>query len=316
VLARLASAREYRVQESAEFVATYTDNLAASLHIVQLLADSATRSPLARSHAHLLRALIELAAGRPQAARAEFGHAGAGDTSLAIAYEAWFASVSALQAPDSQMRRIQRDLRDWSASPSETRAPAWTRMPSSLYPQVRTYLLGITSARLGENKVALRYAGVLEQASKPAGSAGLLSDLGLEIRALNLAAQGDTVSAVATIERAGNRLTYHYETSALHRRFFGRFLRAELLFAVRRDGEALGWYESLAAFPAPEFVLLAPAYLRMGEIHERRGDTAQAVEYYSRFVARWKDCDPELRPLVDDVRRRLARLRNTRTTAG
>ena len=57
-----------------------------------------------------------------------------------------------------------------------------------------------------------------------------------------------------------------------------------------------------------EFVFLAPAYLREGEIYESAKQPARAVEYYSRFIARWKTCDLELRPLVDDARRRIARL--------
>jgi len=47
---------------------------------------------------------------------------------------------------------------------------------------------------------------------------------------------------------------------------------------------------------------------RLGELYEERGDTAQAVEYYNRFVDLWNDADPELQPIVRDVRERLARL--------
>ena len=34
----------------------------------------------------------------------------------------------------------------------------------------------------------------------------------------------------------------------------------------------------------------------------------KAGHYYARFVELWKDCDPELRPQVDEARRRLAKL--------
>jgi serine/threonine-protein kinase len=53
---------------------------------------------------------------------------------------------------------------------------------------------------------------------------------------------------------------------------------------------------------------LAPAYKRLGELYDRRGDHGKAKEYYARFVALWKDCDPELRPQVETARRRLAEL--------
>ena len=47
---------------------------------------------------------------------------------------------------------------------------------------------------------------------------------------------------------------------------------------------------------------------RLGELHEARGDTTKAREFYARFVELWKDCDAELRPQIDSVRARLARL--------
>jgi tetratricopeptide (TPR) repeat protein len=44
-------------------------------------------------------------------------------------------------------------------------------------------------------------------------------------------------------------------------------------------------------------------YRRLGELYERQGQKDKARMYYSRFVELWKDCDPELRPEVDEARR-------------
>jgi tetratricopeptide (TPR) repeat protein len=74
-----------------------------------------------------------------------------------------------------------------------------------------------------------------------------------------------------------------------------------------RDQEALGWYSTLG-WRTYEFVLLAQVQLRQGEIYERLGDPAEAIRHYRRFVARWRDADPEHQPLVSDVRARIARL--------
>ncbi len=46
---------------------------------------------------------------------------------------------------------------------------------------------------------------------------------------------------------------------------------------------------------------------RLGELYETR-DPAKAIEYYNRFVDLWADADPELQPVVQEVRRRIARL--------
>jgi tetratricopeptide (TPR) repeat protein len=53
---------------------------------------------------------------------------------------------------------------------------------------------------------------------------------------------------------------------------------------------------------------LAPAYRRLGELYEQRSQRDHALEYYGRFVELWQDADPDLQPLVRDVRQRMARL--------
>jgi len=52
--------------------------------------------------------------------------------------------------------------------------------------------------------------------------------------------------------------------------------------------------------------------LKQAEIYERRGDRAKAAQHYASFIALWKDCDPELRPVVAEAERRLGRLRAVR----
>jgi tetratricopeptide (TPR) repeat protein len=52
----------------------------------------------------------------------------------------------------------------------------------------------------------------------------------------------------------------------------------------------------------------AIAYRRLGSLYEERGDTANAVEYYSRFVDLWAEADAELQPRVSEIRERIASL--------
>ena len=49
-------------------------------------------------------------------------------------------------------------------------------------------------------------------------------------------------------------------------------------------------------------------YRRLGELHEAEGHLADAIKWYQQFVNAWKDGDAWLRPQVDEVRRRIARL--------
>src|SRR5213078_3419516 len=59
---------------------------------------------------------------------------------------------------------------------------------------------------------------------------------------------------------------------------------------------------------------LARAYERAREpdsalaVYEQRGQLDKARDYYGRFVDLWRNADPELQPLVRDVKQRLARL--------
>ena len=52
----------------------------------------------------------------------------------------------------------------------------------------------------------------------------------------------------------------------------------------------------------------AGVYLRLGELYQARGDTSRAASNYARFIAAWRDADPDLQPKVEDARRRLKSL--------
>jgi tetratricopeptide (TPR) repeat protein len=90
----------------------------------------------------------------------------------------------------------------------------------------------------------------------------------------------------------------------------------EIATAYDRAGQAdsaLVTYEQVGSTPDlwgldDNFYTLAPAYRRLGELYEARGDRAKARDYYGRFVDLWKDADTELQPGVRDVRARIGRL--------
>ncbi len=54
--------------------------------------------------------------------------------------------------------------------------------------------------------------------------------------------------------------------------------------------------------------VLGPTYRKLGELYEARGEFAKALEYYVKLAELWKDADPELRPTVDEVLRRIDEL--------
>jgi eukaryotic-like serine/threonine-protein kinase len=82
---------------------------------------------------------------------------------------------------------------------------------------------------------------------------------------------------------------------------------------MQEPDSALIAYERYVTTPyldriASDAFELAPSHKRLGELYEARGNREKAVHHYTRFVELWKDCDPELRPQVTPVRRRLVKL--------
>ncbi len=74
---------------------------------------------------------------------------------------------------------------------------------------------------------------------------------------------------------------------------FERYLATRDLLPRRPEGDPL---------------YLAGVHKRLGELYEEAGDRQRAASHYSTFVELWETADPELQPLVQDVKRRLARL--------
>ncbi len=48
--------------------------------------------------------------------------------------------------------------------------------------------------------------------------------------------------------------------------------------------------------------------LRLGELYEGKGDTANAIDFYGRFVELWKDAEPAQQAKVREIRERIAKL--------
>ena len=103
----------------------------------------------------------------------------------------------------------------------------------------------------------------------------------------------------------------HTLVSPFFARAAARFLRAEMYRELGQYDLAHALYESLGELSPFEIVLLAPAHLRRAQMHERQGENALAAEQYERFIELWRDCDPELRPTVEEAKRGIQRMVKT-----
>jgi len=174
---------------------------------------------------------------------------------------------------------------------------------------LRSYLLGRISAKLGEHDTALRHADELERMGSPADAGSLAQDLAQSVRAHVFAEQGRLEDALRALEAAPRVVPFNRRNASwAFVQPQERFLRAELLSELARPEDALRWYQSVHYWP--KSVLAGPSHLRQGEIHDLLGRPEQAIEQYRRFVDLWRDCDPDLRPLVEGAERALQRLTN------
>jgi len=200
------------------------------------------------------------------------------------------AAQAFVNPTDSELVELRRGLDDSAEATME--------------PAVRTYYAALIAIRLGDTVAAARAARSLQHTHDSTAAAALARTLGHSLRARLNVAGHRTAAALAELEGAewerSARLSVA-EASA-------RYLRAELLRALGRTDEAIGWYRSIAERASYELVYLAPAELRLARIYDRRGDGVAARMHYGRFVELWRNADPELQPAVEEAEGRMVAL--------
>lgn len=292
-------------------IAQVSDRLGDAARVAALLTDPGRGPESAPAVGHHLAAWVDVARGRWSAADSEFSRTTALDARMGLVERVWLGSMPMLARDTAWLRRTRAELLEWTPGPHGPKTDYlvdW-RLPPWLTPHAKVYALGLLSARLGDSAAASRYAAQLDAARDSHDSLGLLHDLALEVRALNAAEREQWGTCLTVLERQGLRGSAPVADDAMtifSRRAFGRLLRAEALFHLGRDQEALRWYGTF--WLHTEFALLAPIQLREGEIYERQGDAREAVAHYRRFLARWDEADSLYQPLVRNVGARVARL--------
>lgn len=306
-------------------VSTFAENLSGAQHLTQLLTEP-SRSPEGQALGHVVLAHLELARGRFSAAKAALARAELLDPASAIEYRALFSAAPFLWVEATGLARLRNDLARWdaAATPPAVSRSSFLTIHNGLHSQLKLYLLGLFSARLGDQSAARRYADELEQlgrsapvsipepqAASPTEIAAIAQNLAEGVRAQVAWRSGQAEEALRRLEQAGSEIRYNLKlASPFYSQPYERYLRAELLNSAGRQEEALRWYSSFEAHAVYDLVYQAPSLLKRAEIYERLGRRDLARDHYSRFIELWKDCDPELRPLLEEAERRIERLRS------
>jgi DNA-binding SARP family transcriptional activator/TolB-like protein len=303
-----------RIIFAGDFVAQRAGHLAGGVEAARVLTDSSRQTGW-RAFGYVRVANLEFLRGRYRAGQASLAEA----ERLVPAYGAHARAYAAL-APFAQTSQAElHAVRDAVAS-----FPALGTRDSTQ----QMYLLGRLSARLGDRTSAQQHAerlkfrsGILHRLDSVQASA-MARDLALALRADFAWEDRRHSEALALLERRRpdqwwTPLPTVTKPDPENGRFFfighayshERWMHAHLLTEAGRLRNAIDWYAGLGFLITEDLMYLAPSRLRMAELYERLGEGELALREYQRVLHLWRDCDPELRPTVEDVRRRIRRLR-------
>jgi tetratricopeptide (TPR) repeat protein len=310
VLAELRLAADEQLLVAAWSIPVFTENLAGAERIAEMLTEP-TRPPEVRTLGYSHLAFLQFAQGRPNAAKAALDAGATIDRAPALEYRALLAAVPFLSRRSDALRVARAQLENWNAATARSSGNPinFVSANDGAHLHLRLYLLALLSARLGEDDIALRYANELAELDGPDPVVALARALVGGVRAQVSLNTGDSAQALARLERTRYQGWYQPMVGSP---FFGqdreRYLRAELLATSGREEEALVWYNSFAGGSVYALAYLAPSHLKRAEIYERRGERERAAHHYRRFIELWSESDPELRPMVQQAERALARL--------
>jgi tetratricopeptide (TPR) repeat protein/TolB-like protein len=255
---------------------------------------------------YLTLAKMEVMSGRWSAAKVELDSAAALDPATALEHRVLLALWPLLRVPRPELVALRDSLLRWKAVPGPPNQTSVSGDHASAHPYLRPYLLGLLDVRLGDYPDARTRAEELARRAGTSYAPAFVGDLGRAVRAEVARAQGRPGEALQILENL--EFWSHSDLDAQgDSPFFTRereqFTRAELLHALGRDTEAIEVYRALAD---DLFHSGAPAHFRLAEIYRQGGDRVQSAAHYAKFAELWKDCDPELRPLVVEAQREMA----------
>jgi serine/threonine-protein kinase len=291
---------------SALEVAVFADDLAGAERFGALLTGE-ERSADVRDFGYRLLAQTAAARGQWRVSQMRLSAATQLDSVTALELRARLVVLPFLPVSRAELESTRTALLAWRPSAHEAEDAIHFKAHLGLHPSLRTYFLGLVSARLGDTAAAVAYARELERATERRVRrtvATARATFARSVRARVADAAGDPERALALLSEA----QWAPIASDVMIEALDRFYRAELLRRLGRVDEARGWYASMAQRATYELPYLAPSHLQLARLAEARGDRAEARRLYGSFVESWRSADPELAPLVQEARLQIAKL--------
>jgi tetratricopeptide (TPR) repeat protein len=227
------------------------------------------------------------------------------------------ALIPFLPVPDDALRALRAAVAAWDSVPAadgeRADSIASADPDAALRPHGRLYVLGAIDARLGDAQAALGAADRLETLPTPSRWRPTVRALARTLRAEVALRAGRAEEALALLAVPADAPPPELANHPVFARELERLWRADALYEAGRNEEALRWYRNAFAYTFDEEIYRPYITLRRAELLDRLGRPEEAAAEYSRFLELWPDPAPDLHPLVEDARQRLATLRSERT---
>lgn len=215
-----------------------------------------------RAGGHLLLSELALARGDWRQAHAELDLARKFERDWPVELAALYALHPLAPANRSHLMERRNELLAWDPRAHTPSSSFFLAAHYTVHDEIRLYLLGLVSARLGEPAQATRYQRELERSSASLESRNFARALARSVAGHIALAQGDRAKALellssATIDAPPELLAL----SPIYSRAHDRFTIAEINSELGKKQEATRWYRSL--LDGYDFMYVAAAQQRL-----------------------------------------------------
>ncbi len=260
------SARMFAVGVALADAALYSGHLDAVESIAREVIPRVPSAEL-RALGHLFLAEAALAQDRAADAIKDYDIAGELDPAWALTVRGLRAASGVLPCSAVQLDALQEEFERWNAAAELPRVSLPLMLHDGLHGHVRVYVAGLLAARRGDLPSAARFTEDLAELAVPDGAEVLTEQMLRTLEAAHRAGQGEIAGGLHALEGARAEVWFQYAmASPIFAGVEARLLRAELLHAQGRDGEAVGWLTSIGWHSVWELSHRARAGRRATEI--------------------------------------------------
>lgn len=304
-LADLETSGDGTVFAVATGLAQYVRNLDLAVRVARILAQP-TRDPSVRGTAHLLLAQLAAARGRWREATLELDRLREIHAPSARVHRALYASVPFFGVAEPELRALRDEIEEWEPGPDDAidAYDAFLGIHNGVYPLLRHYVLGLLSARLGEDEDVTDAVAALEAVTGDDIPFARRLAAGVRMAAEVEAEPVPDVVDLPPVNASMNEVA----NSAFYAQALERYNLGRTHLGAGRPEPALSWL-SAATEGRNEIFLLGPAAFWTGVAHEAAGRGEAAARSYTKFLDMWEGSDPGLHEWAGMARQGLARLR-------